>query len=228
MVNRKRDSSFTELSLQCENLIAKGETRPWPIDSTWHWPETDAARPIQYLAWKEALAGRGLRSASGTSAKKNVKGKDRNRCHDSPWKPWTLIARRRSRCKSAFPATVMIAGVVSASTSASQTVLRRTPQPREKQSITSRLRDYVHRDSSLFFFLSASQIRRRGQERRNYCRWYKCDKRACLSAKHDSYCLRERTEKCGFTRSHYLYSRELNRRIFLGREYYWLLIDLSK
>jgi len=64
---------------------------------------------------------------------------------DSPWKPWTLIARWRSRCKSAFPTTVMIAGMVAASTSASQTVPRRTPQPREKQSITSRLRDYAHR-----------------------------------------------------------------------------------
>lgn len=43
--------------------------------------------------------------------------KGRNRCCDLPWKPWTLIAGWRSRCKSAFPATVMIAGMVSASTS---------------------------------------------------------------------------------------------------------------
>ena len=115
--------------------------------------DTDAT-PIQYSEWKEAQerVATQYKRGRGSQWKKNVKRKARNRCCDSPWKPWTLIARWRSRCKSAFPATVMIAGVVSASTSASQTVLRCTPQPREKQSITSRL--YVNRTlpfSSLLF-----------------------------------------------------------------------------
>lgn len=139
--------------------------------------ETDATQPIQYSEWKEAQE-RGHKRERGSQWKKNVKGKARNRCCDSPWKPWTLIARWRSRCKSAFPATVMIAGVVSASTSASQTVLRCTPQPREKQSITSRLRTP---DFTLFFPFT-HQIWRRGQENvvRNYCRWKKCCKHACV------------------------------------------------
>lgn len=59
---------------------------------------------------------------------------------DSPWKPWTLIAGWRSRCKSAFPATVMIAGMVSVSTSlrCRLSLLLLLPshstQPREKKS----------------------------------------------------------------------------------------------
>lgn len=187
LVNRKRDSSFTKLSLQHKSLIAKGEMRPrWPIDSTWHWPETDEWTRLDRFSIRNGKKPK--RTERGpmhtvrvgkriSTKKKNVKGIVRNRCSDSPWKPWTLIARWRSRCKSAFLATVMIAGVVSASTSASQTVLRRTPQLREKQSITSRLRDYAHR-ISFFFFLSlsftcSSQILRRGQRNsvRNYCRW---------------------------------------------------------
>lgn len=115
---------------------------------------------------KKPGKGRNMRGKQGRGfqRKKNVKGKTRNRCCDSPWKPWTLIARWRSRCKSAFPATVMIAGVVSASTCASQTVLRRTPQSREKTvdhfTITrSRTPNYLFS----LFYPCLSRIRRREQ-----------------------------------------------------------------